>query len=92
MDHIENNGNLWDEAPLTLADLCAAIAAGRVPYTVRDGRCELRAADVRRVRREDVLEDAVVRITVVGMDASPRHRRPRRRRRPSRERPMRCAE
>lgn len=36
---------------VTLAELCQAIAEGRLPYTVSDGHYEVRAADVRRLRR-----------------------------------------
>jgi hypothetical protein len=39
---------------LTLAELCQAIADGKIPYTMSDGHYELHAADVRRLTRPRV--------------------------------------
>jgi hypothetical protein len=38
------------ERRMTLADLCQAIAEGRVPYTVRDGQYQIKRSDLRRSR------------------------------------------
>jgi hypothetical protein len=46
----------WDETPLTLADVCAAIAQHRVPSTTtRDGHVEVRVRDLRRLGYEDLV-------------------------------------
>lgn len=36
---------------ITLGELCQAIEAGRVPYTISNGHYVVRAADVRHLRR-----------------------------------------
>lgn len=38
-----------NEASLTLAELCQAIAEGRVGYTVRDGCYQVKRTDARRL-------------------------------------------
>jgi hypothetical protein len=43
---------IWEARPLTVAELCAAIAERRVPATTRDGQVEVRARDLRRLGYE----------------------------------------
>lgn len=37
---------------LTLADLCQAIADGRLPYTIRSGQYHIKAGDARRLQTQ----------------------------------------
>lgn len=41
----------WDEAPLTLGELCVAIIEGRVSFTRRRGALEVDGGELRRLRR-----------------------------------------
>lgn len=45
------------DARLTFADLCQAIAAGRIDYTVRDGCYLVKHADSRRLALDLDLDD-----------------------------------
>lgn len=51
------------DAKLTLAELCEAIAEGRVGYTVHDGCYQVKPTDVRRLRldMDDPLLDLSLR-------------------------------
>jgi hypothetical protein len=50
---------------LTLADLCQAIADGRLCYTLRDGEYEVSALDLRRFRRGQ----RVSRVAIAPLDS-----------------------
>jgi hypothetical protein len=45
--------SMWHESTPTLADLCEAIAEGRIIYKERYGYVELSALEVRRLARTD---------------------------------------
>lgn len=47
---------------LTLAELCAAIAEGRVGYTVRDGCYQVKPTDARRLRLD--LDDPLLDLSL----------------------------
>lgn len=41
------------DEPMTIADLCVAIADGRIRPTIRDGVYEMRVRDLRQLRADD---------------------------------------
>lgn len=41
------------DEPMTMADLCVAIADGRIHPTIRDGVYEMRVRDLRHLRADD---------------------------------------
>ncbi len=49
--------------PLTVADLCAAIADEKVPFTTRDGEYHLSALDLRRMERTS--EDGAIPVELL---------------------------
>ncbi len=51
----------FDEMPLTLGDLCAAIANRRLPYSVANGEYILRRSDVRDLQRAESTLACIVR-------------------------------
>ncbi len=56
-------GKYKRERRMTLAELCQAIEEGGLPYSIRDGHYEVRAADVRRLRSLDRTRFALPSLT-----------------------------
>jgi hypothetical protein len=50
------------ETKLTVAELCEAIAEGRVGYTVRDGCYQVKSSDARRLRLD--LDDPLLDLSL----------------------------
>ena len=53
MEGVMRFGACPNEGTLTIADLCRALASGRLPSGRANGRYEVRGADIRRWRRQE---------------------------------------
>ena len=62
---------IWDQTPLTLADVCAALMERRVPATTRDGYVEVRVRDLRRLCYDDLMRHTLTTTPVDCQDCQP---------------------